>query len=1184
MRKVIIALLLFHCTASQAQYKKTFFNTLNVATGLPEADVQASLQDKYGYMWLGTQNGLVRYDGYNLKRYPMHDADGQEIVAASVNWLFEDREGKLWINVWTKGFYYLDRTRDVFVKQKWNDPAKDLLTKNGMIFFYATEDKQPQVYWIGMEQLGKIPFKLLYFDALHHTMEEFSAGVSGKNYIPAIQTIDIRNDAAGKIWVIADSLLSYFDPASKSFKPYFVLPENPKENIFESFQPDPVDPDILWMNTHDRAFGRKQELVPYPKRVIQFNTKTKKYKNFLPDSSLTSALPANGLHIYTDSFKRVWVSTKKGISLFNRENGTFTNYALPFSFKYGLLTSDNIGNLWMTNGSGLKYLNTKTGIVTSYIGNDDAGDLPGGRGIDKMFFDRSGIFWVNTPYAGISYLDRLKSLFTPIPVMPNGSVATENTKPGYYSIAGNQGDSICFVSDTSSLFAWYINSNKFDKIDLRNKDVKSITSVVTGKDGSLWIASNGQGLFNYNPLTRSVINYRLNRGDSLSLSSSFVQRLAIDKEGVLWIGTVYAGLCSFNKQTGKFTRYPFIINDGTIKANNTLDDQDVESMSFDSEGILWIGTNMAGLNRFDPKTGMFTSYFDFKKGFSTVISIFEDSHKRLWVGTYLGGLFLFDIKNGTFKRYSEKDGLLNNNTSQIFEDADGNILSFNEIGISRLNPSNNVITNFKFKDLNTGEFDVTGGYKDSKDNFHFSTPKGIVNFNPEWLNGNLIPPAVVIESVSYRAANPNLKPDTVLFIEGRQKITLAYNENKIAIQYVALHFANASQNKYAYQLLGYDKDWIKAGTERTAIYTNLSPGTYTFKVKAANSDGVWNETGASVDIVILPPWWKTWWAYLLYAVIFIGAISSFIAYRSATLKRENKLLEEKVELRTTQLKSSIADLKSTQSQLIQSEKMASLGVLTAGIAHEIQNPLNFVNNFSEVNKEMLEELKAERLKPQAERDEQTQDEIINDVIDNSEKINHHGKRAGNIVKGMLEHSRSSTGVKEPTDINALADEYLRLSYHGLRAKDKSFSAVPIAIGMKTDFDETVGKINIIPQDIGRVLLNLYNNAFYACNERSRSTVNQQISQNLISYEPTVSVTTKKLEDSVIITVSDNGNGIPEKVKDKIFQPFFTTKPTGQGTGLGLSLSYDIIKVHGGEIKVESKEGEGSTFIIQLPFV
>ena len=294
--------------------------------------------------------------------------------------------------------------------------------------------------------------------------------------------------------------------------------------------------------------------------------------------------------------------------------------------------------------------------------------------------------------------------------------------------------------------------------------------------------------------------------------------------------------------------------------------------------------------------------------------------------------------------------------------------------------------------------------------------------------------------------------------------------------------------------------------------------------------------------------------------------------------KQQKILEEEVVRQTIELRSSLENLKSTQAQLIQAEKMASLGELTAGIAHEIQNPLNFVNNFSEVNKEMLEELKAERLKPKPERNEPLEDELINDVIENEAKINHHGKRADAIVKGMLQHSRSSTGVKELTDINALCDEYLRLSYHGLRAKDKEVNAI-----IKTDFDDNVGKINIIPQDIGRVLLNLYNNAFYAVSERKRNTVNEEKDGNFISYEPTVSVTTKKSENSVNITVGDNGNGIPQKVIDKIFQPFFTTKPTGEGTGLGLSLSYDIVKAQGGEIKVESKEGEGTAFVVELPF-
>ncbi|NNV54810.1 tetratricopeptide repeat-containing sensor histidine kinase [Limnovirga soli] len=296
-------------------------------------------------------------------------------------------------------------------------------------------------------------------------------------------------------------------------------------------------------------------------------------------------------------------------------------------------------------------------------------------------------------------------------------------------------------------------------------------------------------------------------------------------------------------------------------------------------------------------------------------------------------------------------------------------------------------------------------------------------------------------------------------------------------------------------------------------------------------------------------------------IVLAVIIIAIIQYKSNQHKRKANLLlqEEKLKVEST-----LSELKAMQAQLIQQEKMASLGELTAGIAHEIQNPLNFVNNFSELNKELIADLKDEIVKGNMEEVKS----IADDIDLNSEKINHHGKRAEAIVKGMLQHSRQMTGTKELTNINGLADEYLRLSYHGLRAKDKNFNAEII-----THFDETLGSIQIIPQDIGRVLLNLYNNAFYAVAEKKK--------QQRESFIPTVSVSTKKAGDKVEIRVSDNGNGIPQKIVDKIFQPFFTTKPTGQGTGLGLSLSYDIIKAHGGELKVDTIEGEETTFIITL---
>jgi signal transduction histidine kinase len=285
----------------------------------------------------------------------------------------------------------------------------------------------------------------------------------------------------------------------------------------------------------------------------------------------------------------------------------------------------------------------------------------------------------------------------------------------------------------------------------------------------------------------------------------------------------------------------------------------------------------------------------------------------------------------------------------------------------------------------------------------------------------------------------------------------------------------------------------------------------------------------------------------------------------AELNSELELKQKDVEDSNKALKNSLKELKVTQSQLIQSEKMASLGELTAGIAHEIQNPLNFVNNFSEVSNELIDEMNEEIDKGDLEEAKL----IATDIKQNLEKINHHGKRADAIVKGMLQHSRKSTGIKEPTDINILADEYLRLAYHGLRAKDKSFNSK-----IEKDFGENIGMINIVSQDVGRVILNLITNAFYVVDQRKK--------QQPEGYDPTVSVSTQKIDNKIVISVKDNGNGIPKNVLDKIFQPFFTTKPSGQGTGLGLSLSYDIIKAQGGEIKVNTEEGVGSEFSIELP--
>jgi len=398
-------------------------------------------------------------------------------------------------------------------------------------------------------------------------------------------------------------------------------------------------------------------------------------------------------------------------------------------------------------------------------------------------------------------------------------------------------------------------------------------------------------------------------------------------------------------------------------------------------------------------------------------------------------------------------------------------------------------------------------------------------------------------------------------------LTLDYTQNYLSFNYNGAQFNSPDKVVYRYILEGIDKTWSPITNKITSEnYRDLSPGDYTFKVASKGFNGVWGKP-AKLSFIILPPWWQTWWAYTIFVVLFLGLGLLILDYRSRWLKNENRILEERVTERTSELKKTIDELENTQSQLIQSEKMASLGELTAGIAHEIQNPMNFINNFSEVTIELVDEMCEELDKGEVDEAK----DISKDIAQNLEKITHHGKRASSIVKGMLEHSRNSSGKKEFIDLNVLSDEYLRLAYHGLRAKDKSFNA-----DFKTDFDETLPKVEIIPQDVGRVVLNIINNAFFAVTsipEEERGD----------DYKPLVTVTTKNMKDQAMISIKDNGPGIPKEIKDKIFQPFFTTKPTGKGTGLGLSLAYDIVTTgHGGAIELNTEPGKGTEFVIYIP--
>jgi signal transduction histidine kinase len=759
--------------------------------------------------------------------------------------------------------------------------------------------------------------------------------------------------------------------------------------------------------------------------------------------------------------------------------------------------------------------------------------------------------------------------------------------------------------------------NKLFQIDPNIRQISEvpqrslISSLVVKDTSELWMGTYSDGLLQENRITEKIVQFTNNNKDAQSLSNDTVTKLYVDRKDHLWIGTAN-GLNLFNERSNSFTRF---IHDTTD--TGSLSNSYISDIYEDSHSNLWIGT-VNGVNRLDRKKGTFKSYTNQQSNFSDTagwgIKIVEDLSGKVWFGSVEGGVYNVNEQTDQLELvftgpairdlYVDKKGILwaGANTGLWSSDKD-----WTKMSLFKINETGTFIgewtysltgdaadnlwigTNAAIIKLGTDRknkeiFGIKNGvqvngnpnlayvYKDYEGRMYFATsPNGYYTFQPQDFNKSISKMALYAMDLKVNNqpvyARENGILETSLF--RAEEIRLKYNENNFSLTFAAVDLRAELKKQIFYMLEGYDSEWQESLSGQKVNYNKVPPGNYTLTFRSAiRNSSDWEEK--SLRISIAPPWWKTGWSYSVYAVLLALGFFYFDKYQKRRiLAKEKALAKEKELAHAREIEKAYLKLQATQTQLIQSEKMASLGELTAGIAHEIQNPLNFVNNFSEVSNELIDEMNEEIEKGDLEEAKA----IAEDIKQNLEKINHHGKRADGIVKGMLQHSRSSTGTKEPTDINVLADEYLRLAYHGLRAKDKGFNAT-----LETHFDETIGKVNVVSQDIGRVILNLINNAFYVVQEKS----SEALAKGDDTYEPTVTVSTKKTKEGIEISVKDNGNGIPDAIKEKIFQPFFTTKPTGQGTGLGLSLSYDIVKAHGGDLKVETRKGEGTEFIISLP--
>jgi len=1086
--------------------------------GLPGYLVSAMMEDRQGMLWIATDKGLCRFNGEYLEIYNFIDSIFTGALATVLN-MVEDDKGRIWVYTAEKGLYVLDLKAGVVSNVVFSKQDFDFNTDCSMIM-----DNRGLI-WLGTNRDG------LY---ILDTTEDSFRHVSQLRSQDQGNTKKLAEDASGNIWVGSVAGLAILD--------------------------------------FDKGKTR-----------------------FLNDRQGLSVAAATGLFI--DSENRIWVGTEEnGISIIDESRGNIQHLGSAQGFTQSIhhFTEGNDHKVWMSSNEGAYiYDPNKASFQKLDAVKGLSDDL-----LNITFLDRQGQIWIATGTA--------LNLMDADGLMPNFLTAADGLSgPDVWSFFEDQNSDL-WIGSRQGIDIYDPSTNRIKKIDNGLQLTKSSGisyRIQQMPDGDLLIVAPAFGLGVFNPEQQNITMITTAQG----LNNPFPASSLVDRAGHIWTGAFQNGGVeyidlennSFKMLTNKNGLVGNIVwelweddlgqiwvaTDKAINiinvANNTItqlseggkiSEQNAGAFLMDSQRNLWIGTR-SGILIANQEKGILTTISPENGLIDPAVYTLYENKGEIFAGTG-NGLTVFTPKRAgnpseefdyAIKSYGKAQGL-------IYTDFNaGSAIAYKDKLWWGIETQALTITNMPKQDSTTTKTYVSGvAISDRLQSFYDHT--AIIKKYPDldtlyssqkdtfYLSGKLP------KETGWLKEN-NIQWDSLTgYFNLPANLSIPFEQNYLSFQFTGTQLTNRDKTRFRYFLEGYDTEWSDITDKPfSENYRNLPAGKYTFKVSSRTFDGIWSPP-AEFDFTILPHWTNTWWAWVLYVLAFLIVVGTIVQYRARMLKRENLILEEKVKRRTAQLNKSVEDLKATQSQLVQSEKMASLGELTAGIAHEIQNPLNFVNNFSEVSRELLEEM-IDELKN---GDTEEVDAIAQDVIQNLEKILHHGKRADSIVKGMLQHSRSGDGKKEPTDLNTLADEYLRLAYHGLRAKDKSFNA-----NMETEFDDSVGQVDVVPQDIGRVLLNLITNAFHAVTERKKA--------GFEDFDPTVTVRTLKTEKGVEIRVIDNGGGIPETIREKIFQPFFTTKPTGEGTGLGLSMSYDIVtKGHGGELKMETTEGEGSVFEIVLP--
>ena len=1129
---VLIACLTGNHSISQQQKKETRpdqYRAIHwtVKDGLTDDISNIMIKDAKGFMWIASMRGeLCRFDGSVFKKYFPNPKKNNEIHFNEILGFVEDSLNNIWIGT-KSGLSRYDIKADTFSNFVTGvDPAT---SNRSIIPFWSTNN---EVYCI--EAGLRIAAYNIYSNISKPLLTLSPPDNIHLEYAIKYAIIDTVTNSlwARNLKGLVQISLSDGKQQIYPWPCYRNLPNHPTH--FDGMQFDPKR-NSIWINSNDGLLEFSMDDKQFhPVNAFKELIKLKDYER--------------GIGIDLDPQGRVWLATNPmGILIYDptteRVQPLYSDPVLQK--KMGdvnlQIYCDPDGIVWSSYwlDKGIYQLLPFDAPVKRYAAKPGMQDSLSNGLIHNIIPAAQGKMWIGTG-DGLNIFDPATGKF---------EVWREKDLPGIRGIT-----IVPLHLDTVNQIAWLTagspdpkNAMTVYEMDMYEMDLKTMKcKPMIFRDGS-------KQLHGFIILPTEIMPYK----------NGFLAE--DDKHGIFEIkaGSLFADLViPFNKPTS--------ISDALLAEERFLFLENWDGLpnfSYENKNGKWIKI----AHPFD-SLRLLSMYYD-KKDQTYWIDLKHE-------------LVHYNNKFQKIKTFKEEDGY-NGTILNMITDNSGNLWFANvKEHVGRLNTGSGIITFLSEADgFYPKDFDWSIPVaKDGRGNLYFGTgsgrgSKGLDLIHPEGYS------SPVTSSVYFRSLNIKNKPvSSSTGINNLEELSLRYYHNSIQIETGIIDYYNIGKGHIRYKMEGPGQDevWQYGPAYYTIRYDGLFPGKYKLILQASNVGNEFNSPEKIVTIIISPPFWQTWWFRVLAAVFVIAIIYGIIQYRSSSLKKRNVFLEKKVKERTSELiertnelDSSLAELKTTQDQLIQSEKMASLGELTSGIAHEIKNPLNFINNFSEINLELITEIDDERPGKETENAQ-----IIKTLKKNLEKINHHGKRVDDIVKSMLQHSRSGNLTKEPVNVNALCDESLKLAYHGFKARERTFHAF-----FETNFDPALPQILAIPQELSRVLLNLFNNAFYAVHERKKTIQQGSTDASDIesAYKPMVTASTKKLDSKIVLAISDNGTGIPQKIINKIFQPFFTTKPTGEGTGLGLSMSYDIIsKSHGGEIKVKSKEGLGTDFEIILP--